>query len=63
MEERAPSTAEEFKRVAEEKLKETVDKTRDGAEEATFGSSKDIDSAKNRNKEHEPGTDYRRKGD
>ncbi|KAL6497194.1 hypothetical protein OROGR_029123 [Orobanche gracilis] len=70
MEERAPSTAEEFVRVAEEKAKEaqqgvasqTVEKAVDGAEEAILGDSK-VESVKKRYKEHEPGTDYHRKGD
>nr|AFK35033.1 unknown [Lotus japonicus] len=70
MEERAPSTAEEFLRVAEEKAKEsqqgvasqTVEKAVDGAEEAILGDSK-VESAKNRNKEHEPGSDYHKKVD
>ncbi|KAJ7963747.1 hypothetical protein O6P43_013661 [Quillaja saponaria] len=65
MEERAPSTAEEFQRVAEEKLKEakqgvasqTFEKTYDGVEEATVGDSK-VESVKERYKRHEPGTDY-----
>ena len=71
MEERAPSTAEEFQRVAEEKAKvaqqgvasETDDKAHDGAEEATIGNSKGEESVENRYKEHEPGADYRRKDD
>ncbi|XP_061363922.1 uncharacterized protein LOC133307427 [Gastrolobium bilobum] len=70
MEERAPSTAEEFKRVAEEKAKEsqqgvasqTADKTYDAAEEVTIGNSK-VESVKNRYKEHEPGSDYHRRGE
>ncbi|KAK7316792.1 hypothetical protein RJT34_00509 [Clitoria ternatea] len=69
MEERAPSTAEEFERVAEERAKEaekgvasqTVDKTIDAAEEATIGNSK-LESVKNRYKKHEPGSDYNRRG-
>ncbi|KAK2639817.1 hypothetical protein Ddye_027612 [Dipteronia dyeriana] len=64
VEERAPSTAEEFKRVAEEKLRaakqgvasQTSEKLYDGAEEATIGDSKS-DSIKNRIKEHEQGAD------
>ncbi|KAK0601951.1 hypothetical protein LWI29_028982 [Acer saccharum] len=60
VEERAPSTAEEFKRVAEEKLRaakqgvasQTSEKLYDGAEEATIGDSK-VDSIKNSIKEHE----------
>lgn len=58
-EERAPSTAEEFERVAEEKAKEfqkgvpsqTIGKAIDGAEEASTGNSK-VDSVKNKYKEH-----------
>ncbi|ESW14320.1 hypothetical protein PHAVU_008G270800 [Phaseolus vulgaris] len=54
MEERAPSTAEEFQRVAEERARETkegvasqnVDKLYDGAEEGTVGDSK-VGSVKN----------------
>ena len=68
-EDRAPSTAEEFQRVAEEKAKaqqsianQTVDKTYDGTKEATVGDSK-VESVKNRYKEHEPGADYRVRGD
>lgn len=64
MEERAPSTAEEFQRVAEEKAKETgqtVEKTYDGAEEATKGNSR-VETVKNRYKERDPGSDYHRKG-
>ncbi|KAK4850360.1 hypothetical protein QYF36_006079 [Acer negundo] len=53
VEERAPSTAEEFKRVAEEMLRaakqgvasQTSEKLYDGAEEATIGDSK-VDSIK-----------------
>lgn len=69
IEERAPSTAEEFKRVAEEKLKkaeqgvasQTADKTCDATEETTLGDSS-VDSVKNRFKQHEPGAaDYRRR--
>ncbi|KAB2606022.1 hypothetical protein D8674_005739 [Pyrus ussuriensis x Pyrus communis] len=68
IEERAPSTAEEFKRVAEEKLKvaeqgvasQTADKAYDGTEEAILGDS-NVESVKNRYKEHEPGADYRRR--
>ncbi|KAI9115739.1 hypothetical protein K1719_013408 [Acacia pycnantha] len=70
VEERAPSTAEEFERVAEEKAREaakqgiasqTTDKTYDAAEEAAMADS-NVGSVKNRYKEHEPGTDYRRTG-
>ncbi|CAN6560604.1 unnamed protein product [Malus baccata var. baccata] len=68
IEERAPSMAEEFKRMAEEKLKaaeqglasQTVDKTYDGTEETTLGDS-NVHSVKNRYKEHEPGADYKRR--
>lgn len=60
--ERAPSTAEEFKRVAEEKLRAASVKGYDGAEEATVGDS-NVDSVKNRFEEHEQGADYRRRGD
>lgn len=67
---RAPSTAEVFKRVAEEKLRETeqgvasqsFDKTCDAAEEATLDDHK-LDSVKERYKEHEPEADYRRRPD
>ncbi|KAK7305161.1 hypothetical protein VNO77_43061 [Canavalia gladiata] len=62
MEERAPSTAEEFERVAEEKAKaqkgvasQTLDKASDAAEEATIGNS-NVESVKNRYKEHGPGS-------
>ncbi|TKY46936.1 hypothetical protein E2542_SST28991 [Spatholobus suberectus] len=59
MEERAPSTAEEFERVAEEKAKEakegvasqTLGKAIDGAEEASIGNSK-VESFKNKYKGH-----------
>ncbi|OIW13403.1 hypothetical protein TanjilG_19755 [Lupinus angustifolius] len=69
IEERAPSTAEEFLRVAEEKAKEaeqgvasqTVDKTYDGAEEAVGNSN--VKSVKDRYKEHEPEADYHKRGD
>ncbi|KAM5585476.1 hypothetical protein ABKV19_004724 [Rosa sericea] len=67
---RAPSTAEEFKRVAEEKLKEakqgvasqTFEKTYDGMEEATVGDGK-VESVKERYKQHKPGADYRGRPD
>ncbi|XP_020230588.1 uncharacterized protein LOC109811301 [Cajanus cajan] len=60
MEERAPSTAEEFERVAEEKAKQsqkgvpsqTLGKAIDGAEEASIGNS-NVESVKNRLKGHE----------
>ncbi|KAK7287565.1 hypothetical protein RIF29_00846 [Crotalaria pallida] len=68
-EERAPSTAEEFDRVAEEKAKETekgvasqtVHKAYDGAEEAIGGPN--AESVKDRYKEHEPKADYRKRDD
>ncbi|KAL5735863.1 hypothetical protein ACOSP7_030324 [Xanthoceras sorbifolium] len=70
VEERAPSTAKEFKRVAEEKLRElkkgmanqTSEKVYDGAEEATIGDS-NVDSIENRFKKQEEGADYRRRGE
>ncbi|XP_027931257.1 uncharacterized protein LOC114187262 [Vigna unguiculata] len=58
MEERAPSTAEEFERVAEEKkakeaqkgvASQTLGKAIDGAEEAVIGKPK-VESVKNRYK-------------
>jgi len=56
--ERAPSTAEEFQRVAEEKTNgtqkvksQTADKAIDAAEEATKGNSR-IENVKNKYKEH-----------
>ena len=61
MEERAPSTAEEFERVAEEKkakeaqkgvASQSIGKAIDGAEEASLGKSK-VESVKNRYKGHE----------
>lgn len=71
VEERAPSTAEEFERVAEEKAREaakqgiasqTTDKAFDAAEEATKDDS-NAGSVKNKFKEHDSaGTDYRRTG-
>ncbi|KAI6690584.1 hypothetical protein NL676_027412 [Syzygium grande] len=76
LEERAPSTAEEFKRVAEEKLKEAedklkeaeqgvasqvFDKTYDGAEEAVLGDA-NPESAKKRYEQHEENADSRRRG-
>ncbi|KAF5478961.1 hypothetical protein F2P56_005479 [Juglans regia] len=71
--ERAPSTAQEFKKIAEEKLREadreqgmasqTADKAFDAMEEATLGDSK-LESVKRRSEEHEDGAhDYRRRGD
>ncbi|XP_061342284.1 uncharacterized protein LOC133288515 [Gastrolobium bilobum] len=55
MAERAPSIAEEFQRVAEEKAREAK---KDG----TIGDSK-VESIKNRFKHHEPEADYNRRGD
>ena len=61
MEERAPSTAEEFERVAEEKkakeaqkgvASQSIGKAIDAAEEASLGKSK-VESVKNRYKGHE----------
>ncbi|CAN0900987.1 hypothetical protein LINGRAHAP2_LOCUS21147 [Linum grandiflorum] len=72
---RAPSLADEFKRMEGEKFKEehhlhevedsgiasqTVGKTMDGLDEAS--DKENLDSVKNRYKEHEPGADYRRRG-
>ncbi|KAL5802402.1 hypothetical protein ACOSQ4_030707 [Xanthoceras sorbifolium] len=70
VEERAPSTAKEFKRVAEEKLRElkkgmasqTSEKVYDGAEEATIGDS-NVDSIENRFKKQEEGADNRKRGE
>lgn len=72
MEERAPSTAEEFERVAEEKQKlkaaeqgvasQTGDRFYDVPEEATIGESK-VEAVKKRFEEHEEGVDYRWTGD
>ncbi|XP_054819706.1 uncharacterized protein LOC129318780 [Prosopis cineraria] len=67
VEERAPSTAEEFERVAEEKAREakqgvasqTTDEAFDAAGEAA---SSNVGSAKKGYKEHEHGTDYRGTG-
>ncbi|PON91907.1 hypothetical protein TorRG33x02_122380 [Trema orientale] len=69
-EERAPSTAEVIKKMAEEKLREAEqgvasqvsDKTYDATEEATLGEAK-LNTVKNRYKEREPGADFRRRGD
>jgi hypothetical protein len=68
IEERAPSTAEEFKKMAEEKLRQaqqgvasqTAEKVYHAAEEATLGDS-DLQSVKHRYEEHEHGGDYRRR--
>lgn len=67
---RAPSTAEVFKRVAEEKLREaeqgvagqSFDKTCDAAEEATLDDGK-LDSIKERYKQNERGANYRQRPD
>ncbi|KAL1815327.1 hypothetical protein ACET3Z_017901 [Daucus carota] len=53
---RAPSTADEFKRVAEEKAKQgvrsqTVEKAEDATLEATIGDSSDFESIKETYKE------------
>lgn len=65
MEERPPSTAEEFQRVAEEKAKmasQNVDESSYGdAQEGTIDDSK-VESVKGRFKEHEVGSDCRRRG-
>ncbi|XP_031286576.1 uncharacterized protein LOC116145276 [Pistacia vera] len=71
-EKRAPSIAEVFERVAEEKQKlraaeqgvasQTSDKLYDGAEEATIGKSK-VEPVKKKFEEPEEGADYRRTGD
>ncbi|EXB63277.1 hypothetical protein L484_012467 [Morus notabilis] len=60
MEERAPSTAEEFKRAAEQKLREAEqgvasqvsDKACDGTEEATLGEA-NLEKVEKRYMEHE----------
>ena len=70
IEERAPSTAEEFKKIAVEKLREAqqgvasqvAENVYDGTEEATLG-DKNQESVKNRYEEHERGADYRKRGD
>ncbi|KAL4642917.1 hypothetical protein ACB092_02G054200 [Castanea dentata] len=70
IEARAPSTAEEFKKIAEEKLREAqqgvasqaAEKAYDGTEEATLGDNNQ-ESVMNRHKEHEHGADYRKRGD
>ncbi|XP_011095335.1 uncharacterized protein LOC105174823 isoform X1 [Sesamum indicum] len=64
--ERAPSTAQEFKRVAEEKARQgfasqTVEKAQDGAEEAVVGDST-FESVKEAYKEA-PAGDFRKTGD
>ncbi|KAL0399274.1 UNVERIFIED_CONTAM: hypothetical protein Sradi_2270700 [Sesamum radiatum] len=66
--ERAPSTAEEFKRVAEEKARQgfasqTVEKAQDGAEEAVVGDST-FESVKEAHKESpSAAVDFRKTGD
>ncbi|KAL0443426.1 UNVERIFIED_CONTAM: hypothetical protein Slati_2065300 [Sesamum latifolium] len=66
--ERAPSTAEEFKRVAEEKARQgfasqTVEKAQDGAEEAVVGDST-FESVKEAHKESPfAAADFRKTGD
>ncbi|KAK4439839.1 hypothetical protein Salat_0318800 [Sesamum alatum] len=69
VEERAPSTAEEFKRVAEEKARQgfasqSVEKAQDGAEEAVVGDST-FESVKEAHKEYPgPGRgDFHKTGD
>ncbi|XP_059442337.1 uncharacterized protein LOC132174710 [Corylus avellana] len=69
IEERAPSTAEEFKNIAEEKIREaqqgvasqTAEKVFDGTEAATLGDADDLQSVNRRYEEHEEGADYRRR--
>ncbi|KAK4771136.1 hypothetical protein SAY87_031668 [Trapa incisa] len=70
VEERAPSTAEEFERMAEERLREsgqqgvagqTVEKAHDGTEE-TVSADPNIESVKNRQKEHEETDNHARTG-
>lgn len=68
-EERAPSTAEAFKKIAEEKIREaqqgvasqTAEKVFDGTEAATLADSDDLQSVNRRYEEHEEGADYRRR--
>ncbi|KAI3456980.1 hypothetical protein Pfo_013643 [Paulownia fortunei] len=60
VEERAPSTAEEFERVAEEMTRQgfasqTVEKAQDGGEEATVGDDSTFESVKEAYKEPPPG--------
>lgn len=70
MEERAPSTAEEFERVAEEKERkakqgiasQTTDKACDAAADEASMADSNVGSVKNKYKEHEPSSDYRRTG-
>ncbi|WCJ32978.1 hypothetical protein M5689_014368 [Euphorbia peplus] len=70
--ERAPSLAQEFRRVEEEKAadhdqheqeqglaSQTVDKAYDGADEAVHDDG-DVHSVKDKFKEHEPAANYRR---
>ncbi|KAK4398477.1 hypothetical protein Sango_1323200 [Sesamum angolense] len=67
--ERAPSTAEEFKRVAEEKAcqgfaSQTVEKAQDGAEEAVVGDDSTFESVKEAYKESPSAAgDFRKTGD
>ncbi|CAA2960401.1 Hypothetical predicted protein [Olea europaea subsp. europaea] len=66
-EERAPSTAEEFKRVAEEKSRrevtsQTVEEAQDGVEEATVGDS-ELESVKERYKEPPGKGNFHKTGD
>ena len=73
-EERAPSLAEEFKRVAEEKAKadhaendqvaasQTSDKAGDATQEAVKSDS-NLQDVKSKYEEHEAGSDYRKRGD
>ncbi|CAN1149598.1 hypothetical protein LINPERHAP2_LOCUS17111 [Linum perenne] len=72
---RAPSVADEFKRLEVEKkhckgdddeedgiASQTVDKTIDALCEEEAETETDLESVKTRYKEHEPGVDYRRTG-
>lgn len=69
MEERAPSTAEEFKRVAEDKLREaeqgvasqTAEKIYDGTEEAVSADPR-VESLEKRYKDQEGNVDRRQTG-
>lgn len=73
---KAPSLADEFQRVAEEKAKaaekdarvadqgvasQTAAKAFDGTEEAVSFHG-DVEATKEKYKDHEPGSDYRRRG-
>ncbi|KAG8386184.1 hypothetical protein BUALT_Bualt03G0122600 [Buddleja alternifolia] len=68
VEERAPSTAEEFERVAEEKSRQgfasqTTEKAADGAVEATVEDDSTFESVKEAQKEFPPGKgDFHKKG-